>query len=204
MRLGLFGGSFDPVHLGHLELARSCQRAAGLDEVWFLPAATQPFKQRGPVANDAERLAMLQLAIAGEPTWRICRAEIDRGGVSYTVDTLRTLHAAQPDAEWHFMMGADALHDFPSWREPEEICRMATPLVVARAGEPAPDFDALLSVCSPARVKEIRRAQVTMREMPIASSAIRAMIAAGEDASELLPPPLWQYIESHALYTAAG
>lgn len=200
MRLGIFGGSFDPVHLGHLELARSCQRSAGLDEVWFLPAATQPFKQHGPVASDAERLAMLELAIAEEPSWRISRLEIDRGGVSYTVDTLRAMHEEHPAAELFFMMGADTLHDFPNWREPAEICQLATPLVVARAGEPAPDFDVLLSVCSPARVDEIRTAQVTMREMPIASSSIRAMIAAGEDASELLSLAVWQYIESHSLY----
>lgn len=200
MRLGLFGGSFDPVHLGHLELARSCQASAGLDQVWFLPAATQPFKQRGPVASDDDRLTMLELAIADEPSWKICRVEIDRGGLSYTVDTLRALHAEHPKAQLYFMMGADTLHDFPTWREPAAICQLATPLVVARAGEPAPDFDALLSVCSPERVEEVRAARVTMREMPISSSAIRATIAAGNDASRLLPPGVWKYIESHDLY----
>lgn len=202
MRLGLFGGSFDPVHLGHLQLARSCRDGAGLDEVWFVPAATQPFKQHGPAASDADRLAMLRLATADESAFRVCSIEIDRGGVSYTVDTLRQVHAERPEAELYFMLGADALRDLPTWREPEAICQLATPLVVARAGEPAPDFQPLLTVCPPERVEAIRAAQVTMPEMPISSSAIRAAIGKGESAEAWLPPAVWQYIAGHPLYRA--
>lgn len=202
MRLGLFGGSFDPVHLGHMQLACSCQQQAKLDEVWFLPAATQPFKQHGPVASDGQRLAMLRLATAQEPTWRVDTREIDRGGVSYTFQTLREVQAELPDAQLFFMMGADSLHDLPSWREPGEICRLATPLVVARAGEPSPDFSVLLEVCSAERVEGIRQAAVTMPEMPIASSVIREKIAHGAGASELLPEGVFDYIVSKQLYGA--
>lgn len=200
MRLGIFGGSFDPVHLGHLELARACQQSAGLDQVWFLPAAHQPLKQQGPVASDADRLAMLELATQHEPTWRVSSLEIDRGGVSYTVDTLREIHQQLPDAELYFLMGADALHDLPKWREPEAICELATPLVVARAGEPAPKFDALSTICSPERAEQIRAAQVTMPEMPISSSIIRALIQEGDIVAAMLPNEVWEYIVEQGLY----
>ena len=200
MRLGLFGGSFDPVHLGHLALARCCQQQADLDEVWFVPIAKQPFKHYGPVATDSERLEMLALATAEDPTWKVSRIEIDRGGISYTVDTLRQLHEELPTAELFFMMGADALHDLPNWLEPAEICRLTTPLVVARAGEPAPNFNVLERVCSPERVEAIRSAQVTMPEAPIASSTIRNLLSRGEDPSGQLPESVTDYIREHRLY----
>ena len=88
MNIGIFGGSFDPVHYGHLALARACQSQADLDEVWFTPAAVQPLKRGGPAARNQDREEMLELAMAGEPSWRVCRLEIDRGGFSYTVDTV--------------------------------------------------------------------------------------------------------------------
>jgi nicotinate-nucleotide adenylyltransferase len=200
MRLGLFGGSFDPVHRGHVELARACQQGANLDQVWFLPAAKQPFKQHGPVASDADRLAMLELAIEGEPTWRVSSLEIDRGGVSYTVDTLREIHEQLPGTELYFLMGADALHELPKWREPEVILDLATPLVVARAGEPAPKFDALLSVSTPERVDQIQAAQVTMPEIPISSTAIRGLIHDGDIVAAMLPNKVWDYIIDQGLY----
>lgn len=203
MRLGVFGGSFDPVHYGHLALAGCCQQQAELDQVWFLPAATQPLKQAGPVATDDHRLVMLDLATADTPEWHVSRLEIDRGGVSYTVDTLRQLHNELPEAELFFMMGADALHDLPTWYEPAEICRLATPLVVARAGEPVPDFDVLREVCSPERVDAIRQMQVNMDAMPISSTELRRRIAAGEPVADMLPPAVEQYIADNGLYQLA-
>ena len=200
MRLGLFGGSFDPVHLGHLQLAQSCQQQARLDEVWFVPAATQPFKHQGPAATDQQRLAMLRLATQDEPTWQVSQIELDRGGVSYTADTLRSVHQQRPDDELFFMMGADSLRDFASWREPQEILRLATPLVVARAGEPLPDFDALESICPPERVEQIRQAKVDMPAMDIASSTIRQRIATGQDVSQLLPESVSEYLQREQLY----
>lgn len=200
MRLGLFGGSFDPVHRGHLELARCCQAAARLDEVWFIPAATQPLKQRGPVASDADRVAMVRLAIAGEPTWRVSEIELGRGGVSYTVDTLRTVRRRQPQAELFFLMGADSLHDFPRWREPQEILQLATPLVVARAGEPQPDFASLAGLCSPERIEAVRAAQVPMPATPISSSQIRSRAAEGASIGEMVPDAVQEFIQARRLY----
>jgi nicotinate-nucleotide adenylyltransferase len=205
MRLGIFGGSFDPVHNGHLALARACQEQAALDEVWFTPTAIQPLKHHGPQATDAQRVAMLELSIESqtdEPesrpqaTWRVCRLEIDRGGFSYTVDTLKQIHVELPEAKLFFMIGADAQREVPQWKEPAEIFRLATPLVVRRAGQTEPDISALASLCPP----EKRPQLVEMPAMDISSSEIRRRIAAGEPIGQIVPSAVADYIAIHALY----
>jgi nicotinate-nucleotide adenylyltransferase len=211
MRLGIFGGSFDPVHHGHLALARACQQQAGLDEVWFTPAAIQPLKQAGPHATDAERIEMLRLAIDNESsrpettttcdpqrrsTWRVCTLEIDRGGLSYSVDTLRQIHVELPEAILFFLMGADALHDAPRWKEPREIFRLAAPLVVRRARELEPDLTALANLCA-------GNTQPQLIEMPVAeisSREIRRRVAANESIDGLVPAAVAEFIAQHALY----
>lgn len=186
MKLGLFGGSFDPVHNGHLRLAACCAEQAGLDEVWFLPAAVQPLKPHGPIASDADRVAMLRLAIEGQGGFRVSTLEIDRGGVSYTVDTLRQIQADRPDAELFFLMGADSLNDLPNWREPEEVCRLATPLVVQRPGE---------------RIdSEVEHVRVEMPPKDISSSTIRERIGNGEPIADLVPEAVAQYLQENGLY----
>lgn len=200
MRLGIFGGSFDPVHLGHLLLARCCCSQAGLEQVWFVPTAHQPLKPAGPQAGNAERLAMLELACADEPGFDISTVEFDRGGVSYSVDTLETIRAEQPTAELYFLMGADALADFPAWHLPGDICRLATPLVVRRAETAEPSFEVLRPFVSAERLDQIRAAQVEMPPTPISSSQIRELIAAGGDWQDLVPPRVAEYIGSQGLY----
>lgn len=203
MRIGVFGGSFDPVHLGHLRLADCCWRQAGLDRVDFVPAAQQPHKPRGPIAQEADRVAMLRRATADRPEFGVSTLEIDRGGVSYSVDTLRQMRIEHPDAELFFLMGADSLADFPNWREPAEICRVAMPLVVRRAESPAPDFESLRPFVSPARLKAIRAAQVEMPATPISSSQIRQQIAEGGDWQPLVPAAVAEFIVERRLYRSA-
>lgn len=200
MRLGLFGGSFDPVHNGHLALADSCADQASLNEVWLMPTAHQPLKPPGPRASDADRLAMLRLALADRPRLKVSQLEIDRGGVSYTVDTLAEVHAQFPEAQLYFLMGADSLADFPRWHQPGKICELATPLVVRRAGSPAPDFNVLNSLVSPEQLDVIRESQVEMPAVPISSSQIRQLIAEGRDWKVLLPPAVADYIGEQHLY----
>ncbi len=201
MLLGIFGGSFDPVHLGHLRLAECCQQQAGLDQVWFVPTAIQPLKQQGPTASDAQRCEMLRLAIAERKDWHISRLEIDRGGVSYTLDTLRTIQADHPDATLFFLMGADSLQDLPHWHKPEEICRLAIPLVVRRAGAEQPDFEILRPIISDARLEIIRNSQVEMPGVAISSSQIRSRVfEQGDDWQAMVPPAVAQYIKQHGLY----
>jgi nicotinate-nucleotide adenylyltransferase len=206
MRLGIYGGSFDPVHNGHLALARACQRQVALDEVWFSPTAIQPLKQRGPHASDRDRVEMLNLAIESalrEPgcpspqsTWRVSTMEIDRGGPSYTVDTLRQLNEELPDAELFFLIGADAVHDVPKWREPAAIFELATLLVVQRRGEPQPNLSIVTSLSPLAKAPKF----VNMPLVDASSSEIRHGIAAGQSIDDLVPPAVARYISERGLY----
>jgi len=200
MLLGIFGGSFDPVHRGHLQLADCCQRQAGLDQVWFTPTAIQPLKQEGPTASDAQRCEMLRLAIADRKDWHISRLEIDRGGVSYTLDTLRAIQADQPDAKLFFLMGADSLQDLPHWHQPAEVCRLAIPLVVRRAGTEQPDFEVLRPIVSVDRLTTIRNSQVEMPGIAISSSEIRNHVSEQSPWKAMVPAAVAQYIEQHGLY----
>ncbi len=203
MRLGIFGGSFDPVHSGHLRVARECQRQAALDEVWFTPVAIQPLKKGGPQASNDHRVEMLNRAIENEPgqaapqsTWRVCTLEIDRGGFSYTVDTLREIREQLPGADLFFIIGADVLRDVPRWREPEEIFRLSTPLVVCRPGQPVPDLSALEGFCSGRNKPQL----VEMAPIDVSSSEIRGRIARGEPIDGLTPSTVADYIAEHGLY----
>jgi nicotinate-nucleotide adenylyltransferase len=196
VRLGIFGGSFDPVHNAHLALARTCHEQARLDEVWFTPTAVQPLKQHGPHATDAQRVEMLRLVIENERAWRVCTLEIDRGGLSYTVETLRQIHIELPEATLFFLVGADALREAPQWKKPREIFRLATPLVVHRAGQPAPNLDALRLLCAEATPPQL----VEMPAMEISSTEIRRHVAAGEPIGHLVPKVVSDYIAQHRLY----
>jgi nicotinate-nucleotide adenylyltransferase len=196
MRLGIFGGSFDPVHSGHLALARACQQQVGLDEVWFMPTAVQPLKARGPHASDGDRVEMLRLATVDEPAWRVCTLEVERGGRSYTVDTLRQLHEELPESELFFLIGADAIRDVAQWKEPREIFRLATPLVVHRPGEAPPDLVTLGALCTNATQPQI----VNMPLADVSSTEIRRRVTVGESIDSLTPTAVTQYIAAHGLY----
>jgi nicotinate-nucleotide adenylyltransferase len=197
MRLGIFGGSFDPVHNAHLALARACQEQAKLDEVWFTPTAIQPLKQKGPRATDSHRLEIIRLAIKDEPTWRVCSIEIDRGGFSYTVDTLRQIYEELPDAGLFFLFGADALHDVAKWKEPRKIFSLAAPLVVRRAGQPSPELDQLRHLCSENTQPQL----IEMPAMDVSSSEIRRRIAAEQPIDKCVPGAVAEFIVRHRLYS---
>jgi nicotinate-nucleotide adenylyltransferase len=200
MRLGIFGGSFDPVHNAHLALARACQQQAKLDAVWFTPTAIQPLKQKGPHATDSQRLDMLRLATADEPTWRVCSIEMDRGGFSYTVDTLRQLREELPDSDLYFLIGGDALQDVAKWKEPREIFRVSTPLVVNRAGQPSPDMEQLKRLCT----SETQPQSIEMQAMDVSSSEIRRRVAAGQPIENYVQGAVAEFINRHGLYGEAG
>jgi nicotinate-nucleotide adenylyltransferase len=206
MLLGIYGGSFDPVHNGHLAMARACQEQAALDEVWFTPTAIQPLKTGGPKASNEHRVAMLNLAIESSgrggvskpvaPSWRVCTMEIDRGGISYSVDTVRQLYEELPAAKLYFMIGADASRDIPRWKETEAIFRLATPLILTRAGEPVPDLAEIVPLCT----AETRPRLVTMPPVDVSSSDIRRRVAAGEPIDDAVPKLVAEYIRLHGLY----
>ena len=201
MRLGIFGGSFDPVHYGHLLLAESAREQLQLDEVWLIPTAVSPFKTGRQQAPAKARLEMLELALAGSEHLRASSLEIDRGGISYTVDTLTEIARQKAGAKLFLLMGADALRDLPSWREPVRICELATPAVVRRGGAPEPDFTALSAMVSEQRLAEIRAAQVPMPLIELSSTDLRARAAAGQSLRYRTPRAVERYLATHRLYT---
>ena len=200
MRIGILGGSFDPVHFGHLLLAECCREQRQLDRVWFVPAADPPHKVRQLQASGRQRAEMLELAVADHDPFQLNRLELDRGGVSYTVETLAALARWQPDMEPFLLMGADTLADLPNWYQPAEVCRLATLVVVRRAGAPEPDFGALEGVVTPRRLDELRTLQVEMPLVAFSSSEIRRRVAAGKSIRYLAPSAVVRYIGQQGLY----
>jgi nicotinate-nucleotide adenylyltransferase len=200
MRLGILGGSFDPVHYGHLLLAESCREQCRLDAVWFVPAAVPPHKQDCTLSPAADRVEMLKLAIGGQEAFSVCTWEIDRGGVSYTVETLQSLQNEDPKRELFFLMGADSLADLPTWREPERICSLAIPAVVRRAGSPEPDDSVLAKLMSPERLTIARQHRVEMPTIDLSATEIRRRVSAGQSIRYRTPRAVEKYIETHGLY----
>ena len=200
MRLGLFGGTFDPVHYGHLILAELCAEQCRLDEVWFLPTAVPPHKPEGECTPTEMRIEMLQLAVAGNERFAVSSYEADRGGVNYTVDTLRHFRQEMPGVELFFPMGADMLHDLPNWREAAVVCELATLVTVRRAGQPQPDFGILAGVASDERIEEFRRQQVQMPSIGISSTEIRKRVGRCLTIRYLTTPAVEQFISTHGLY----
>ena len=200
MRIGVFGGSFDPIHLGHLILAENCREQANLDQVLFMPCAMSPHKLDGAHGTDRQRLEMLDLAIGGHREFIRSDMEIKRGGVSYTVDTLRELETAQPENEWFFLMGADSLESFSTWREPGEILKLAKPIVVSRPGSEPVDLGLLEGVSSAQYVESIRELSVESPLIDISSSNIRERVASSQSIRFLVPRSIEQYIVTQKLY----
>ncbi len=194
MRVGVFGGSFDPVHFGHLFLAEYCREACELDEVLFIPAGQPPHKSGQRLTPPEHRLEMLRLAIANNPGFSISDVEIKRDGPSYTVDTLAELKEQRPDANLFLLMGADMLADFPTWREPTRICELASLAVVARADQAALDWSVMDGVTTADRQAEF--ISVKMPRMDISSTEIRERVFAGMSIRYRTPDAVMDYIHA--------
>ena len=207
MRIGVFGGSFDPVHVGHLLLAECCREQAGLDRVLFVPAATQPHKQDRKLAAPEHRIEMLRLATGGHPAFAVATLEIERGGVSYTVDTLAALAAAHPDAELCLLLGPDALAGLPTWREPKRIAELATLVGVEREALDdlcgAATAAGLATLLGAERLAAVLESRVRMPAIGIRASDIRAAVAAGRSIRYRTPRAVEAYIAAHGLYRSA-
>ncbi|MBL8899389.1 MAG: nicotinate (nicotinamide) nucleotide adenylyltransferase [Planctomycetes bacterium] len=200
-RIGLYGGSFDPVHRGHLEVARSAQRARDLERVVFLPTARNPMKPRGPRASDADRAAMLRLALAAEPDLFVSPLELERAGTSYTVETLEAIRAeVDPAAELTFVMGSDCLPDFPRWHRVRELFGLARLCVVEREGFGPADLEGLVPALGRELVEQLRRDFVARAPIPSSSTASREAARAGRPEDGDLPAAVARYIREHGLY----
>ena len=197
-RLGVLGGSFNPIHHAHLFTAQEAAAVLRLDQVLLVPAAQSPFKRQAEVSA-ADRLAMTRLAAARNPLLRVSSVDVDRPPPSYTVDTLALIQRAHPDAALHLILGIDALQDFLEWREPERLLDLARLLVVSRPGHDLAVPDAVAG-----RLGH-RARRITLHEMPlleISSTEIRRRLPRGRPVRYLVPEAVERYIRKRGLYGA--
>ena len=199
MRLGVYGGSFDPLHIGHLLLADSARVEQRLDRVVFVPIGVPPH-QKTVRTSGTQRLSMLLAALEPYPEFCVDRYEIDSARVSYTVDTLRFFRERYPKDELFLILSSETFNDLPHWRDPAEICRYASIIVAKRAGYPAPDFEAMRPFVSDAQIDEFRSQLITMPLMEVSSSLIRERVAKGEGIRFLAPDSVVDYIIANRLY----
>ncbi len=197
MRLGVLGGTFDPVHLGHLILGEAARQELALDRVVFVPAG-QPWRKGGrEISPGADRLQMLRLATAGNPAFEVSILEIDRPGPSYTEVTLEALQDENPGAELFFILGGDALTDFPHWHDPQRIAELAT-LAVAERGDEALAGEAEVGLPG----VHARLCHLRMPRVDINATAIRENGREGRSIRYLVPDAVAAYIEERGLYRA--
>ncbi|MEI6635721.1 MAG: nicotinate-nucleotide adenylyltransferase [Planctomycetota bacterium] len=204
MRIGIYGGSFNPVHLGHLIAAECCREQARLDRVLFMPAATPPHKQGQLLADAADRVAMLTLAVGGHEAFAVSTIEVDRGGVSYTVDTLAVLAERHPHDTLVLVLGPDALAQLPTWREPQTIADRCELVAVER--ERLDDVAAiardakLADLLGQERLAALIASRVRMPAIGLRASDLRAAVAAGTSIRYRTPRAVEAFITSHGLY----
>ena len=177
--MGVLGGAFDPVHLGHISLAEDAYQELGFDEIWFVPAAQSPLKNYDIVLDAASRVALLEAALATYPYFKIIGSEIERGGVSYTIDSVRRFKTEFPDTDFYWVIGGDQFAQLDKWKDIEGLCGLLQFIVVSRPGYEVdtaqiPDISGL-------RFLELRS-----RMLDIASSEIRERLASGDAAYDLL------------------
>jgi len=201
MRYGIFGGSFDPIHLGHLILAETCLRKAGLDRILFVPSGVSPHKQkRRKRTSGALRAEMIELAITGVDEFMLSRFEIDRNEISYTIDTIRHFRATLLDAELFLLVGADMYYDLPNWFQTKELLASVIPVGVYRPGGPPPHPEVFREIVSPERLELFRRYVYPMPLIDISSTMIRNAVSNEESIRFLTPRPVETFIKSHHLY----
>ena len=199
MRMGIFGGTFDPVHLAHLVVAEQSREQAQLDQVWFLPSYRPPHKQGQAVAPFEKRVEMLSLAIAGHPTFQIETIEKDRPGLSFTADTLDTLQERNPEAELNLIIGADCLPELATWHDPLRIVERARLLVCAR-----PHFEMWsleqLAQSLQTKPEKIRFRRIDLPLIELASRDLRKRIQEGKSLKYLVPHAVEVYLREKKLY----
>jgi len=196
MRIGLMGGTFDPVHYGHLGIADASWRALGLEQVIWLPAGDPPHKEAA-LAPQEHRYAMVKLATADHPQYHVSRLELERIGPSYSIDTLSHFRRERPEAELFFITGVDAVCDLLTWRRHEDVIRACRFIAVNRPGY---DFSCLEERLPAAYLERIEK--VTAPGLDVSSTEIRRRLRAGESIRSMVPEAVEAYIRAHGLYGA--
>jgi nicotinate-nucleotide adenylyltransferase len=209
VRLGIFGGTFDPPHVGHLLAASDASEHLALDRLVFIPAAVQPLKAARDTATGADRLAMVRLTVGGDPRFEPDSVELDREGLSYTVDTLREYAGRYPSAERYFLVGADVLATFAQWREPRTVLDLATLAILTRptegnGGGVAPLWGGsqrgILATDALDEALARRATLVPTRRVDVSSTEIRDRVRSGRSIHGFVTDTVAEYISSHGLY----
>ena len=198
MKTGVLGGTFDPIHNGHVRIAEEAMKKLRLDEVLFIPAAISPFKTDVYVTPVRYRVKMVELAVEGIPGFRLSQMEIDRPGTSYTADTLEILSERADKAnELYFIIGLDSLKTLPRWKDPDRIVRLARIVTIRRPGVDIPHIEEVA-----AKVPGLKDRLILLDEplIDISSTDIRQRIQDGLPVRNMLPPKVEQYIRKNALY----
>lgn len=197
----LFGGTFDPIHCGHIRVADAARQYIGAGQVIFIPAKWSPHKKQQPAASDQDRFAMIRLAIDGRPAFSLCDCELHRTQPSYTLDTVhyfRDQYGPRTDLVW--LVGADALKDLPRWFRIDDLLDVADIAVMYRAGYPKPDFEVCKSDFTPRQIQKLRQNVIPVPLVDISSTQIRTRLAKGLDVDDMLPPKVLAYIKIRNLY----
>ncbi|HLW67577.1 MAG TPA: nicotinate-nucleotide adenylyltransferase [Gemmataceae bacterium] len=200
MRVGIFGGTFDPIHIGHLLLAEQCREQVPLDQVWFMVSAAPPHKRDREVTSFDKRVEMVHLAVAGNPAFQVSVMEKDRKGPSYTADTLAELHEQHPQTEFHWILGSDCLPDLPQWHEPRTVVSLAKLVVVTRPGWPAWSAEQLRSALHLAPDFPLRLQLVAAPLVDFASRDLRRRVSEGRSIRYFVPAAVQAYIQDKKLY----
>jgi nicotinate-nucleotide adenylyltransferase len=202
VRLGIFGGTFDPIHTGHLVLAEQCREQCQLDEVWFVPAALPPHKQDAVISPAKTRCEMIEFAISGNPQFKLSRIELERSGPSYTVATLEQLHAEDPTRELFLLVGADSIRDLPTWYQPQRIMELAAIVAVNRGRDSLGKAESQPPLTDPiARLIADRVRFVQMPGIDISATDIRQRVSQGRSIRYLVPRAVEAYIREHGFYS---
>jgi nicotinate-nucleotide adenylyltransferase len=197
----LFGGTFDPIHNGHIEVANCATDKINASKFIFVPARRSPLKSKQPVAADTDRIAMLQLAIEGRKNFEFSNAEMNRAEPSYTIDTIRQLREKfGENCEFYWLIGADMLNDLPLWHKINDLLDECNICVMNRGGYQKPDFDTLRGRLNPKHIADLKKNMLDTPLIEISSTEIRKRIAEGQDVSQLLPPAGLDYIKRRKLY----
>ena len=196
MKIGILGGTFDPPHIGHLIVAEQACAQMQLDEVWFAPAGQPPHKRDRPVTEAEHRVAMVRLAIADNPCFKLCLTDVERPGPHYSTDLMQLLREQQPHNQWYFVVGEDSLADLPNWHDPRQFVQLATLAVAHRPGY-QPDL-AVLEQTIPGLSQRV--AWVNSPLVYVSSSDLRAQARQGLPLRYVVPDGIAAYVQAHRLY----
>ncbi len=198
-KIGIMGGTFNPIHNGHIALAEAAYRHCELDEVWFMPSGVSYLKKYDNIVNGESRLEMALLATSGVSYFSCSDMEIKRGGNTYTVDTMRELNEKFPEWDFYFIMGADSLFGFPKWRNPEEIARLCVLVAVVRDDVDYQELELQKKFLEDSL--EACVVLVPFGKMDISSSEIRSRLYSHQSVDGFLPEKVLEYIQKNKLYT---